>query len=64
MMDYMKLLKYREISVKIFQKQGRGVNKNILVVGLSTHLVLKGKSAILILDCAIPSVLVDVFQEL
>ena len=64
MMDYMKLLKYREISVKIFQKQGRGVNKNILVVGLSTHLVLKGKSAILILDRAIPSVLVNVFQEL
>lgn len=60
----MKLLEEREISIQVLEEQSRGIDKNVLVVSLGTHLVLEGLPAVLILDGTVTSVLVDVLQKL
>lgn len=60
----MKLLKEGEITIEIFEEQSRGVYKNVLMVGLGSHLILESLPAILVFNCTVSTVLVDIFKEL
>jgi hypothetical protein len=60
----MELLKEGEITIEILEEQSRSVYKNVLVVGLCSHFILKSLPAILVFDCTVSSILIDIFKEL